>query len=300
MAKMHAGELDIDAALVRSLIAEQFARWADLPVRPVPSPGTDNAIFRLGDQLAVRLPRVAWAAEQPATERAWLPYLAPRLPLPVPAPVETGRPNAAYPWNWTICPWLPGDSVELHRLKDPIVAAKTLARFIAALHSIDAAGGPAPGAHNSGRGVPLAERDYLTRDAIGQAKDLVDAAAVLDAWEAALAARPWEQAPVWIHGDLQPGNVLEAAGEICAVIDFGCLGVGDPACDLAIAWSLLTPPSRAVFRDALNVDDAAWARARGWALSVSIVALPYYVHSNPALAGIARRTIDTVLVDEYS
>jgi aminoglycoside phosphotransferase (APT) family kinase protein len=294
-ARMHADEVPIDAALVRRLIAAQFPQWADLPITPVPSAGTDNAIYRLGDGLAVRLPRIHSATAQIDKEAAWLPVLAPHLPLDVPVPLAVGVPGEGYPWRWSICRWLDGVNATLDQLADPVAAAITLAEFITALQAIDAGDGPPPGAHNFHRGVPLIRRDASTRAAIASLDGLIDTAAALAAWESALRAPAWDRPPVWIHGDLQAGNLLARQGRLSAVIDFGGLGVGDPACDLMVAWNLFPPDAREAFRAALAVDDAAWTRGRGWALSFGVIALPYYQHTNPGLAGIARQAIEAVI-----
>ena len=261
------------------------------------SAGTDNAIYRLGDDMAVRLPRIHWATGQVEKEHEWLPRLAPLLPLAIPVPLAKGMPGEGYPWHWSVYRWLEGENATIERIADPRQAATDLAQFIAALQRIDPTGGPPPGAHNSFRGVPLAMRDAPTRAAIAALRGTLDTDAVTAAWEAALRAPAWRGPPVWIHGDLQSGNLLAQRGRLSAVIDFGCLGVGDPACDLMVAWTLFSAETRDVFRAALPVDDATWARGRGWALSVGLIALPYYQNTNPVLAGIARRAIDEVLAD---
>jgi aminoglycoside phosphotransferase (APT) family kinase protein len=295
--KMHADEVETDASLVRRLLAAQFPQWADLPITPVPSAGTDNAIYRLGDDMAVRLPRIHGATEQVDKEHRWLPRLAPLLPLAIPVPLAKGTPGEGYPWHWSVYRWLEGENATIERIADPRQAATELAQFIAALQRIDPTGGPPPGPHNFSRGVPLAMRDPLTRAAIANLHGTLDADAVTAAWEAALQAPAWRRPPVWIHGDLQSGNLLAVQGRLSAVVDFGGLGVGDPACDLIVAWNLLSAETRDVFRAALPVDDATWARGRGWALSVGLIALPYYQSTNPVLAGIARRAIDEALAD---
>jgi aminoglycoside phosphotransferase (APT) family kinase protein len=294
---MHADEADIDAALVRRLVGAQFPQWAGLPLEAVKSAGTDNAIYRLGGELAVRLPRFARAAGQVEKEQAWLPRLAPRLPLPVPVPVAMGAPGEGYSWRWSVCRWLPGENAIAAPVRDLDRAASELAGFIAALQTVDATGGPAPGQHNSGRGVPLAERDRMVRAALARLHGIVDVAAVTREWEAALAAPVWERPGVWLHGDIHPGNLLTVDGRINAVIDFGCLGVGDPACEMIAAWMVLTSASRRIFRTALAVDDVTWARGRGWALSMAVVALPYYLDTNPTLVGLARRAIAELVAD---
>jgi aminoglycoside phosphotransferase (APT) family kinase protein len=295
-AKMHADEVDTDVALVGRLLASQFPDWADLPIEPVPFFGTDNAIYRLGDDMAVRLPRRRKNAVQLEKERRWLPRLAPLLPLAVPVPLAVGRPGHGYPFAWSVYPWLEGEPATADRIGDPGRAAADLAQFVAALQAVDPTDGPPPGEHNSFRGVPLATRDEATRSAIASLRGALDSGAVTAAWEAALRAPEWERPPVWIHGDLDARNMLVERGRITAVIDFGCLGVGDPACDAMVAWKILSADTRDIFRAALSVDEATWARGRGWALSQALGALSYYtVETNPVLVREARRWLAEVL-----
>ena len=295
--KMHADEVDVDVALVGRLLAAQFPQWAALAIAPVHSAGTDHALYRLGSDMVVRLPRIEGATGQVDKEQKFLPRLAPYLPLAIPVPLAKGRPGEGYPWQWSVYQWLAGENATIKRIADPGQAARDLAQFVAALQRVDPADGPPPGAHNSFRGVPLSTRDAETRAAIASLDDMLDTGAVAVAWDAALQAPAWHGPPVWIHGDLQALNLLVQRGRISAVIDFGCLGVGDPACDLQVAWNLLSAQTRDDFRAALPVDDATWARGRGWALSVGLIALPYYQSTNPVLADIARRAIAEVLAD---
>lgn len=291
--KMHAGEADIDTALVRELVATQFPRWADLPVTPVESAGTDNAMYRLGDDLAVRLPRIQGAADDVAAEQKWLPLLAPRLPATVPAPLAVGRPTDDYPYPWSVLNWLPGTNPAVDNLADPVGLATDLAAFVTALRKVDTTAAP-----RAGRGVPLADRDAPTRAAIEQSHDLVDTAALTARWEDALRLPPWPGPPTWAHADLSPGNVLVRDGRLSAVIDWGgTSGVGDPTVDLIVAWNLLPAHARPLFRAALAVDDDTWRRGRGWALSISIIQLPYYQHTNPVLAANSRHVLAEVLAD---
>jgi aminoglycoside phosphotransferase (APT) family kinase protein len=292
---MHADEVTTSIDLVARLVAEQFPRWADLPIRPVRSAGTDHAIYRLGEEMSVRLPLRPSATSQVEKEQLWLPRLAPHLPCPISRPLGLGAPGQDYPWAWSVCAWLPGDNPAPD--DDATGWAADLARFVLALHAIDPTGGPSPGRHNFGRGVPLAQRDDYTRDAIAKCQGLIETDAATAAWAADLAAPAWTKAPVWIHGDLCPGNLLVADGRLAAVIDFGGLAVGDPACDLIVAWNLLSGQAREAYRAALGMDDATWARGRGWALSVALVQLPYYQHTNPVLAANSRLTIAAVLAD---
>jgi aminoglycoside phosphotransferase (APT) family kinase protein len=292
---MHADEVEVDVDLVRRLLAAQHPDLAALTLRPVPSAGTDNALFRLGEDLVVRLPRIHWAADDVAKEQRWLPRLAPELPLAIPEPVAAGRPGEGYAWPWSVQRWLDGEEATADRFADLRVAAVDLAGFVTALHRISPNGGPRPGP--TGRGVPLAVRDESTRAAIEALGERVDAEAVTAAWETALAAPEWDGEPVWVHGDLTPGNLLVVGGRLSAVLDFGAAVVGDPAVDLLPAWNLFTGEARAAYREALGVDDAAWARGRGWALSVALIALPYYLHTNPGITASSWLMLDQVLAD---
>ena len=291
---MHADEVATDASLVRRLLATQLPQWADLAIERVPSAGTDNAIYRLGDDMAVRLPRIRSAIGQVEREQRWLPRLAPHLPLEIPTQIAMGIPGEGYPWTWAVYRWLEGDNATRDRIADLGQAAMDLARFIAALQRIDPTGGPREG---RSRGVPLAERDGPTRDAIAALHGLVDTDAVTSAWEEALRAPAWPGPGVWLHGDLNEGNMLARAGRLSAVVDFGTMAIGDPACDLMVAWTLLSDDARDVFREALRFDDATWVRGRGWALSWALIVLPYYRETNPALCRIAHYTIREVLAD---
>ncbi|MFD6392478.1 aminoglycoside phosphotransferase family protein [Nocardia sp. NPDC055029] len=289
--------IDLDVATVAGLVAEQFPRWKDLPLNAVESAGTDNAIYRLGADKAVRLPRLPSAVGQVDKEQKWLPRLAPRLPLAVPVPLGRGEPGTDYPWEWSIYRWLDGQSLGSGRLGDPRGVATDLGAFITALRSIDSAGGPEPGAHNFFRGVALAARDRSTREAIAAVTDELDAHAVTAAWQSALDAAPWSSPGVWIHGDLSSGNLLFDGDRLTGVIDFGGLAVGDPACDLSVAWELFDADTRWIFRSAARIDDASWDRGRGWALSIALIQLPYYRSSNPVVAARARHVIGVVLAD---
>jgi aminoglycoside phosphotransferase (APT) family kinase protein len=296
--KMHADEIDIDSTLVARLVAAQFPEWADLPIERVGSAGTDNTIYRLGEHMAVRLPRRQKNTVQLEKERRWLPRLAPLLPLAIPVPLAVGEPADGYPFAWSIYPWLKGETATVERIGDLGRAATDLARFVAALQRVDPTDGPPPGEHNSLRGVPLATRDEATRSAIASLGGALDSSAVTAAWETVLRAPEWDRPPVWIHGDLDARNMLAEEGRLTAVIDFGCLGVGDPACDVMVAWKVLSPDTRDIFRSALSVDEATWARGRGWALSQALMALSYYtLETNPVLVREAQRWLGAVLAD---
>jgi aminoglycoside phosphotransferase (APT) family kinase protein len=296
---MRVDEVQIDERLVQRLLETQFPAWASLPLTRVESHGTDNAIYRLGDQMAVRMPRYPGAVGQVEKEARWLPELAPHLPLEVPAPLALGEPGEGYPWRWAVVSWLPGEPASLDRVEDAADAAVRLAGLVAAMQAIDPTGGPGPGDHNFGRGEPLQNRAEEVGAALAQVGDLVDTEAASRVWAAALAAPVWHGPPVWIHGDLQGSNMLVRDGTLSAVVDFGALGVGDPACDVMAAWIFLPPEARSIFRAGLDVDDDTWERARGWALSMGLIALPYYRETNPTFARNALGWIEDVLSDRH-
>ena len=294
--KMHTDKVDINVSLVRRLLAAQFPRWADLPIKPVEVSGWDNRTFHLGAQMTVRLPSAAPYALQVEKEHRWLPKLAPLLPLPIPVPLAKGAPTDGYPWQWSVYRWLEGETATAERIADLRQFATTLADFLTALQRIDSAGGPPPGRHNFFRGGPLTVYDAETRQAIAALDGRIDTDAASAVWEAALAAT-WYGSPVWLHGDVAAGNLLVKGGRLSAVIDFGTSGVGDPSCDLAIAWTLFGGESRDAFRAALQLDNATWARGRGCALSWALIFIPYYLDTNPVGVSGARHVIDEVLAD---
>ena len=290
--RMPAAEIDIDAELVRTLVREQHPDLASLEVRPL-AYGWDNAVYRLGDALAVRLPRRQVAVELLERELRWLPVLAPRLPLPVPAPVRIGAPSGRYPWPWCICRYVAGESAVDGSLADPNEAASVLGGFLRALHVV----APSEAPRNPLRGIPLSGREPYLRGALDQLSGDLDAGAVEERWQRALAAPVHDGPATWIHGDLHPANMVVDEGRISGVIDFGDFGAGDPATDLSVAWMLLPPDGRAVLRAAAgDVDDATWERARGWALAL---ALAYLANSAdaPHITRIGERTLEAVLAD---
>jgi aminoglycoside phosphotransferase (APT) family kinase protein len=271
--RMHVDELDIDEALAHRLLDEQFPEWSHRPLRRVEPSGTVNAIFRLGDDLSIRLPRREGPIEPGGKEFDWLPRLAPLLPIDIPIPVAQGRPSDDYPWFWEIHTWVEGEAVLMEDI-DAIQAACDLASFIAALQQVSPAGAP------PGRGIPLAERDKEIQYWLTHFKGK---RAVRAAWERALAAPAWEGPPTWHHGDLDMRNWLVRAGRISGVIDWSAMGAGDPACDVMVAWKLHSPGARDAFRAALPTDDATWERARGWVLSQAVAILAYYTPRNNAI-----------------
>ena len=289
----------VDARTVRRLVAEQFPRWAHLPVEPVPHGGWDNWTFHLGPELLVRLPSAAEYAVAVDKEHRWLPTLAARLPLPVPTPLAKGGPGAGYPHPWSVYRWIDGERASADRIADPVRFAHDLAGFLAALQRVDAADGPPPGIHNWFRGGTLRTYDEQVEGALAELGGHVDAGLVRQIWATALAAR-WDGVDRWFHGDIAEGNLLLNGGRLAAVIDFGTCGVGDPACDLAIAWTLLNAGARRAFRARLSVDEATWARGRGWALWKTLATCRYTVE-DPADAdefAAARRVLDEIF-SEY-
>ncbi len=292
--RMHADEVETDVALVRRLLAGQFPHWSKLRIEPVESYGTDHAIYRRGDHPAVRLPRIGWATRQAAKEREWLPKLAPYLPLALPVPVATGHPADGYPFEWSVYEWLPGKDAN-GAIDDLERAAVDLAAFVQALRQIDTTGAPHRSRHS--RGGPLGEGDEQVRRSIAQLGDRIDGVAALRSWQESLAAPAWAGPEVWVHGDLLPGNLLVVDGRLAAVIDFGGLNVGDPACDLQPAWNVFAGASRRRFRAELEVDDASWLRGRGWVLYQTVSALPYYWDTNPGMVRQASHALAQVLAD---
>jgi aminoglycoside phosphotransferase (APT) family kinase protein len=290
--KMHIHEVPIDVPLLKKLLSAQFQKWANLPLSLLRSDGTDNAIYRLGTDMCIRLPRISSAADQVDKEQKWLPHLAPHLPLEIPDILERGRPNADYPWPWSICRWIEGENATTSQITDLRQAAFDLANFIEALHRINSAGGPP-----SRRGFPLSTQDKDVRSALKSLHGVIDTALLTRIWEECTQASLWDKPPVWIHGDLLPANLLIQDGKLSAIIDFGLMGIGDPACDLIPAWSFLTADTRNIFRTTLGVDDATWTRGRGWALSIALIILPYYWNTNPGLVTVAKRMINEIHCD---
>lgn len=277
--------------LVGALIADQFPHWAELPVRVLPQRGTDNINFRLGADLAVRMPRIGYAGCHVRKELRWLPVLAPRLPHPLPEPVAAGRPGTGYPWPWYVYRWLPGTTAPDFVLPHSDRLARSLGCWVRALHSIDSSGGPPADAQNGHRGSRLSKRDAFVRWAIDTRSAGVDKEELLAAWRASLVMPAWKSAPVWIHGDLAPGNVVLNDDDLAGVIDFGALAVGDPAVDLMIGWNF-PEPQRNLFREEVGVDEGTWRRGRGAAFFQWIIAYDPGVPDREAT-----QVIDRILAD---
>ena len=284
----------IDAELARRLVARQFPQWADLPVTEVSRQGWDNRTFRLGTELTVRLPSGDWYALAVEKEHRWLPVLAPQLPLPIPTPLARGVPDLGYPYAWSVYRWLDGVPAADAPVADETAFAVAVAEFLLALQAVDPTGGPAPGPHNFFRGGPVTAYAAETEQALIDLGDRVPTALARAVWDDGVAATPTGD-PVWFHGDIAVGNLLVRDARLAAVIDFGTCGVGDPACDVVIAWTRFAGRSRAAFRGTLGVDDATWARARGWALWKALITF-----DGPATAAESRQVIEEVLADHAS
>jgi aminoglycoside phosphotransferase (APT) family kinase protein len=286
----------IDVPLARRLVDSQFPLWSNLPITEVELDGWDNRTFRLGSELTVRLPSGDWYAEQVEKEQRWLPVLAPQLPLPIPSPLARGAPDEGYPYPWSVYGWLEGELASRAPIDDRGALATTLAGFLNALGRIDATDGPRPGEHNFFRGGPLATYEEEALQAIETLGAEVPRDEVNRAWEDAMTTS-WERAPVWLHGDVASGNLLVRDGRLAAVLDFGSSGVGDPACDVVIAFTFLSGASRDRFRAALDVDPATWSRGRGWGLWKALITLVDHLENDSPDEALARRDIEQILAD---
>lgn len=296
-ARLHADEVHIDELLARRLLAEQLPSYRSLPLRRVASGGTENAVFRLGDDFALRMPLTPGAVGGLLKEIRWLPVLRPHLSLKVPEVVATGKPSDRYPFPWAVVRWLPGDDALTVELEPMGAAADALGRFVSELRTVPTAGAPAPGTEGFTRGLPLTEWDADVREALARCDGLVDVRRVTAVWDDALAAPTYQGPPVWLHADLIPGNIVVRAGRVAGVLDFGGMAIGDPAYDVTPAWHLLDSSSRLTFLDVTNADQATCRRARGIVVALGAFALPYYQHTNPAMMRTARRGIAAVLQD---
>lgn len=287
----------INVSLVEKLIQEQFPEWAHLEVKPVKLSGHDNRTFHLGDEMSVRLPSDAAYAPQVEKENKWLPLLSKELSLPISSPIAKGSPSEEYPWPWSINKWIEGETVTKENIRDLNEFAADLGAFLVALQSVDASNGPIAGAHNFYRGGLISVYDEEARGAIENNKDIFDETVLKYLWDLALQST-WKRKPVWIHGDVAPGNLLVKDGKLCAVIDFGILGVGDPACDAAMAWTFFDQNSRDIFKERLRMDEETWNRARGWALWKALIIYDANKISNKIVAEESYRVIQ-VIVDDY-
>ncbi|CDN46918.1 aminoglycoside phosphotransferase family protein [Neorhizobium galegae] len=288
--------VEIDAALVKNLIAAQFPDWADLSVRPVANGGWDNRTFHLGETMLVRLPSAERYVAQVEKEHRFLPAFGPQLPLPIPVPLGLGKPGEGYPWPWSVYAWIAGDRSSLQAIANLTVFAEDLADFLLALRKIDPSDGPPPGPHNFFRGGALEVYDNETRRSIRVLADQIDVPLITEIWERALAST-WKNRPVWVHGDVAEGNLLVRDGRLAAVIDFGSSGTGDPACDLVIAWTLFDEPAAHAFRNRVKLDTETWERARGWCLWKALITAAGEPGTNPLVKDEHRRWIDRIVAD---
>jgi aminoglycoside phosphotransferase (APT) family kinase protein len=293
---MHSDEIDIDMALVGRLVASQFPGWRAMPCKEVDSAGTDNAMFRLGHEMVIRLPRIALAERGIEKEIEWLPRLAPHIPFPIPEVLGVGEPRDGYPFRWAIYTWLAGEE-PTPRVAGSKQLATDLAEFVLALRDVQIRDGTGVNLPESYRGGSLVDRDAFTRAAIVGSAGLIDTSAATEVWESALELPQYQGARRWFHGDIKPDNILTNRDRLTGIIDFGCLAVGDPAVDQIVAWNLLTHESRKVFRDLLAADEDTWARGRAWALTIGLLQLPYYKESNPRLARVSKYQIGEIIAD---
>ncbi len=283
LTKMNNKKLIINEALVHHLIATQFPQWQNLSIHQIVPNGWDNRTFRLGEHMIIRMPSAEAYAAQVEKEQFWLPKLAPFLPLTIPVPIALGKPTNNYPWKWSIYKWLegkPATSAFITNLSD---FALNLAQFLTALQQINPTNGPLPGPHNFYRGGTLTTYDTETRKAIAILKNKIDTNTATKIWENALTTT-WHNPPVWIHGDISASNLLVNNGKLSSVIDFGLLAIGDPACDLGIAWTLFGGESRKLFRTMLPLDNDTWARGRAWVLWKALIISAGFADTNQAEA----------------
>lgn len=289
---MHEGQYEVTEDLVHQLLREQSPEFSSLPLRQVNSTGTDNALFRLGPDMLVRMPIIDWAVAAVAKEHEWLPCLAPHVSVEISTPIALGAPGHGYPCRWSIYTWCEGANPIVGSLTKPLELAADLAAFLTSMHGISTIDAPL-----AERGLPLSERDEQTCACITALESSMQTREILEIWRSGLDLPKWDGPNLWVHGDLSAGNVLLQEGRLCAVIDFGSMGVGDPAADLIIAWNLLPRLARSEFRSRTGVDESTWLRGRALALSIALIQLPYYAQTNLALAENARYVIGEILAD---
>jgi len=289
--------IKIDVDLVSKLINSQFPEWSNLEVKPVKISGNDNRTFHLGNSMSVRLPSDEVYVPQVEKEQKWLPILAKNLSTPISEPLAKGEPSEDYQHPWSVNKWLDGEIVTIENIDDPSQFANELGGFLVELQSIDASGGPLAGEHNFYRGGDIVVYDDECRNAINNNETTFNKHLLKEIWESALSSK-WAGEPVWVHGDIAPGNILIKNGKLCAIIDFGILGVGDPSCDAAMAWTFFDDKSRKTFKNALNFDEETWNRARGWALWKALITYDYNKQSNKAVAD-EQCNIINVIINDY-
>jgi len=287
-------KIQVTLDIINALIAEQFPQWANLKITPVRNSGWDNITFHLGDSMLIRMPSAQCYVAQVEKEQHWLPKLAPHLPLRIPKPLALGVPNNQYPWHWSIYEWIEGAVASKDSIDSLPDFATDLGHFLKVLQAINTTDAPTPGAHNFYRGGLLKTYAADVEQSINILRSTIDVSAVQIIWNKALSSQ-WQSAPVWLHGDIAPGNLLTREGKLSAVIDFGCCAVGDPACDLAIAWTFFDTESRARFKAALSIDENTWARGKGWALWKALLTCAQLPGSDPSQYTNARKVIETLL-----
>lgn len=289
--------ITINVDLVEKLIHEQFPEWSNLEIKPVQFSGHDNRTFHLGKHMSVRLPSAPSYVPQVEKEQRWLPILKKELSLPISTPIAKGNPSEEYPWPWSINKWLEGETLSRKRIHNFHQLAKDLGAFLIELQTIDASGGPLAGEHNFYRGGSIAVYNEEAINAIENNKSIFNGDVLKEIWELALNSK-WDSNPVWVHGDIAPGNLLVKDGKLCAVIDFGTMGVGDPSCDAVMAWTFFDESSRKIFKNALNMDEETWNRARGWALWKALITYDGNKNSNKEIAEESFNIIN-IIVDDY-
>lgn len=290
--------IHINTPLVQKLISSQFPQWAHLPAKPVEPGGWDNRTFHLGETMSVRLPSAEAYASKIEKEYHWLPKLAPQLPILIPKPLALGQPTEEYPFPWSIYQWIDGETASVNNIANLCQFAVDLAQFLLALQRVDSTDGPIAGPHNFYRGGDLKIYDAETQQALRKLGHSIDTNVIKKIWNNAISST-WQKSPVWVHGDISPNNLLVKKGKLIAVIDFGGLGIGDPACDFAIAWTFFTKESRAIFYKTLAVDEATWERSRGWALWKALIICAQLPGTNHLEFEKSKQIINEIIADYY-
>lgn len=289
---LHNTEAKLSLEVVKQLLNEQFPEWSHQTIHPLSHQGTDNVMLKLGENKILRFPRTQRSEESLKKEFLWLPKLDSSLPIQIPHILGVGRPNEQYPYQWAIVNFLEGRSPSDSNPLNLTLAAKDLGNFIKELQKVDTINAPL-----CSRKPPSMSCDKETRESMLALSDVFDIKVIDKLWDLALEVSSWKMDPVWLHGDIHAGNLLVQGRKLTGVIDFGMSGVGDPACDLIVAWMLFDQDAREIFHSAVNPDEAMWDRARGCALHFGIMAYSYYKNRDPFLAGVAKRTLNEILMD---
>ena len=291
MSKMHIDEIEVDQVTVKNLIRAQFPEWSHLPIKKLKTSGTVNTIFKLGHDLSIRIPKLPLGVQQIEKEHKWLHELQNSLTLKIPRIIKIGRPNHALPWKWAIYEWIEGEVIDSKHFKSNRANITILSEFLIELQRFNPNERLLHGEHNYFRGEALINRDQITRETIFKLRQFINFKIAEKIWDSGLQYNPTAEEKGWIHGDLQPGNILVHKGKIKAIIDFGALGYGDVSCDLMPAWNLLDRKARVKLREELDIQASTWKRGQAWALTVAAVALEYYMYTNPYLARISHYTL---------